>query len=72
MYKIQSFLNSPSIILADEPTGNLDSVNSRDIISLFQQIREQYHATIIIATHDNEIAAQADRVIALKDGRLYD
>ena len=68
----RALLNRPSIILADEPTGNLDSVNSRDIISLFQQIREQYHATIIIATHDNEIAAQADRVIALKDGRLCD
>lgn len=68
----RALLNRPAIILADEPTGNLDSANSRDIISLFQQIREQYHATIIIATHDNEIAAQADRVIALKDGRLRD
>ena len=68
----RALLNRPAIILADEPTGNLDSANSRDIISLFQQIREQYHATIIIATHDNEIATQADRVIALKDGRLYD
>ena len=68
----RALVNNPSIILADEPTGNLDSANSRDIISLFQQIREQYHATIIIATHDNEIAAQADRVIALKDGRLCD
>ena len=68
----RALLNRPAIILADEPTGNLDSANSRDIISLFQQIREQYHATIIIATHDNEIATQADRVIALKDGRLCD
>lgn len=68
----RALLNRPAIILADEPTGNLDSNNSRDIISLFQQIREQYHTTIIIATHDNEIAAQADRVIALKDGRLCD
>lgn len=68
----RALLNRPSIILADEPTGNLDSVNSRDIISLFQQIRGQYHTTIIIATHDNEIAAQADRVIALKDGGLCD
>ena len=68
----RALLNRPAIILADEPTGNLDSTNSRDIISLFQQIREQYHAAIIIATHDNEIAAQAERVIALKDGRLCD
>ena len=68
----RALLNRPAIILADEPTGNLDSANSRDIISLFQQIREQYHTTIVIATHDNEIAAQADRVIALKDGGLCD
>ena len=68
----RALLNRPAIILADEPTGNLDSANSRDIISLFQQIREQYHTTIVIATHDNEIAAQADRVISLKDGRLCD
>lgn len=68
----RALLNRPAIILADEPTGNLDSVNSHDIISLFQQIRGQYHTTIVIATHDNEIAAQADRVIALKDGRLCD
>ncbi len=68
----RALLNRPAIILADEPTGNLDSANSRDIISLFQQIRGQYHTTIVIATHDNEIAAQADRVIALKDGRLCD
>ena len=68
----RAIVNRPSVLIADEPTGNLDSANSRDIISLFQQIREQYHATIIIATHDNEIAAQADRVIALKDGRLCD
>lgn len=68
----RALLNRPAIILADEPTGNLDSANSRDIISLFQQIRGQYHTTIVIATHDNEIAAQADRVIALKDGRSCD
>ena len=68
----RALLNRPSIILADEPTGNLDSTNSHDIIRLFQQIRERYGTTIVIATHDNEIAAQADRAITLKDGRLYD
>lgn len=68
----RALLNRPSIILADEPTGNLDSTNSHDIIRLFQQIRERYGTTIVIATHDNEIAAQADRTITLKDGRLYD
>lgn len=68
----RALLNRPAIILADEPTGNLDSANSRDIIQLFQQIRERYATTVIIATHDTEVAAQADRVITLKDGRLYD
>ena len=68
----RALLNRPSIILADEPTGNLDSTNSHDIIRLFQQIRERYGTTIVIATHDSEIAAQADRAITLKDGRLYD
>lgn len=68
----RALLNRPSIILADEPTGNLDSTNSHDIIRLFQQIRERYGTTIVIATHENEIAAQADRAITLKDGRLYD
>ena len=68
----RALLNRPAIILADEPTGNLDSANSHDIIQLFQQIRERYGTTVIIATHDTEVAAQADRVITLKDGRLYD
>lgn len=65
----RALLNRPSVIIADEPTGNLDSANSRDIIQLFQRIREQYNTTIIIATHDYDIATQADRVITLKDGR---
>ena len=68
----RALLNRPAIILADEPTGNLDSANSHDIIQLFQQIRERYGTTVTIATHDTEVAAQADRVITLKDGRLYD
>lgn len=68
----RALLNRPAIILADEPTGNLDSINSSDIIQLFQQARKLYNTTLIIATHDAEIASQADRVIALKDGRLCD
>lgn len=62
----RALLNRPAIILADEPTGNLDSANSHDIIQLFQQIRERYGTTVIIATHDTEVAAQADRVINTK------
>lgn len=66
----RALLNRPAIILADEPTGNLDSANSHDIIELFLQIKERYGTTIVIATHDGEIATKADRTITLKDGRL--
>lgn len=66
----RALLNQPQIILADEPTGNLDSQNSQEIINLFKQIRDDYGTTIIIATHDHEIASQADRIITLKDGAL--
>ena len=66
----RALVNRPKIILADEPTGNLDSQNSQDIIALFQKIRQELGATIIIATHDQEIAAQADRVITVKDGGI--
>jgi putative ABC transport system ATP-binding protein len=66
----RALVNRPTIILADEPTGNLDSQNSRDIISLFKQIRNESHTTVVIATHDQEIAAQADRIITIKDGEL--
>lgn len=66
----RALLNRPAIVLADEPTGNLDSANSHDVMQLFQRIREQYDATIVIATHDADIAARADRIIKLSDGRL--
>lgn len=68
----RALLNRPTVILADEPTGNLDSINSSDIIQLFQQARKLYNTTLIIATHDAEIASQADRIINLRDGKLYD
>ncbi len=66
----RALLNQPKIILADEPTGNLDSENSRDIISLFRHLQQKLGATVVIATHDQEIAAQADRVITVKDGAI--
>lgn len=65
---LRALVNHPRVILADEPTGNLDSKNSEDIISLFQTIREEYGTTIIIATHNHDIAKRADRIISLKDG----
>ena len=64
----RALMNQPKILLADEPTGNLDSQNSQSVISLFEQIRKEYGTTVVIATHDQEIAAQADRTITIKDG----
>ena len=64
----RALLNKPKLILADEPTGNLDSVNGEAIIALFEQIRRDYGTTIIVVTHDPKIAACADREISLKDG----
>ncbi len=66
----RSLLNNPKILLADEPTGNLDNANSNEIIKLFEQIRDEFGTTIIIVTHNLEIAARADRVIKLSDGTL--
>jgi putative ABC transport system ATP-binding protein len=58
----------PSIILADEPTGNLDSKNSKEIIELLKLSVKKYHQTLIVITHDLNIASQADRIISLEDG----
>lgn len=64
----RALMNRPKIILADEPTGNLDSENSTKIVELFQAIRNQLGTTVIIVTHNPEVAKQADRIINLKDG----
>ena len=66
----RALFNQPRILIADEPTGNLDSQNGHDIIELFKNIRSTYGTTVIIATHDSEIAARADRIITIKDGVL--
>lgn len=60
----------PSIILADEPTGNLDSKNSREIVDLLKLSVKKYHQTLIIITHDLNIASQADRIITIEDGQI--
>lgn len=66
----RALLNQPKVILADEPTGNLDSVNGKAIIELFEKVRKEFGTTIIVVTHDPKIAAHADREIALEDGRV--
>ena len=66
----RALINQPKIILADEPTGNLDSKNSEAIIDLFKTIRQQLGTTIIVVTHNIEVASMADRVIRLKDGAV--
>jgi len=66
----RALINNPKILLADEPTGNLDSVNSGEIIKLFRRIQKERGMTIIVVTHNPEIAASADREIRLRDGVL--
>ena len=66
----RALINAPAIILADEPTGNLDSKNSQDIIELFKFSNKKYRQTVVIITHDEEIALQADRIIYIDDGKI--
>lgn len=68
----RALINQPAIVLADEPTGNLDSKNSQEIISLLKRANKSYNQTIIVITHDPEIAKQASRVITIKDGKIVD
>jgi ABC-type lipoprotein export system ATPase subunit len=66
----RALMNQPKLILADEPTGNLDSTNAAAIMELFEKIRTERGTTIIVVTHDHRVAGLADRIIELKDGRL--
>jgi predicted ABC-type transport system involved in lysophospholipase L1 biosynthesis ATPase subunit len=66
----RALVNRPGLLLADEPTGNLDSVIGREIIDLLMSLRERYAMTMLIATHDAEVAANGDRVVRLQDGRI--
>ncbi|HBX47651.1 MAG TPA: ABC transporter ATP-binding protein, partial [Clostridiaceae bacterium] len=60
----------PAIILADEPTGNLDSKTSQEVLGLLKMTGQQFHQTIIMITHNNEIAQLADRIIRIEDGKI--
>jgi len=66
----RALINNPALMLADEPTGNLDSANSADIVHLLRMSNEKYYQTLILITHDTNIALQADRVISIEDGRI--
>jgi putative ABC transport system ATP-binding protein len=66
----RALINNPALVLADEPTGNLDSGNSKEIISLLKLSNKRYHQTLIVVTHDRDIALQADRIISFGDGRI--
>ena len=64
----RSLINDPEVILADEPSGNLDSENKKELHQLFMTLRERFQKTLVIVTHDRELAAMADRTITMKDG----
>lgn len=66
----RSLITSPAIVLADEPTGNLDSKSSADIINLLKKSNRDFNQTLIMVTHDNNIAEQADRIIEISDGKI--
>ncbi len=66
----RALMNAPSVVLADEPTGNLDSKNSAEIISLLRASNKRFKQTLIVITHDENVALMADRVIAIEDGRI--
>lgn len=66
----RALMNAPSVVLADEPTGNLDSRNSQEIVELLKQSNRKYGQTLVIIAHDENIALQADRVIAIEDGKI--
>ncbi|MEK4463397.1 ABC transporter ATP-binding protein [Paenibacillus sp. FSL R10-2796] len=66
----RAIIGNPAIMLADEPTGNLDSRNSSEIVVLLKILNKTYHQTLIVITHDERIALQADRIISIEDGRI--
>jgi putative ABC transport system ATP-binding protein len=66
----RALMNAPAVVLADEPTGNLDTKNSQDIIQLLKESNRKYNQTLIIITHDENIALQANRIISIEDGKI--
>ena len=68
----RALINNPSIIMADEPTGNLDSANARELHELFISLRNKFDQTFLIVTHNEELARMSDRILHMKDGRILD
>ena len=68
----RALINTPALLLADEPTGNLDSANATAILDLLARLRAEHHITILLASHDPQIAARSDRLIRLRDGEVID
>jgi len=66
----RALMNAPAVVLADEPTGNLDSKNSQEIVELLKLSNKQYGQTLVVITHDESIALQADRIITIEDGKI--
>ena len=66
----RALINAPAVVLADEPTGNVDSQNSQEIVELLKLSNRKYKQTLIVITHDENIALQADRILAIEDGRI--
>lgn len=66
----RALINNPSIVMADEPTGNLDSANARDLHQLFIDLRKQFNQTFLIVTHNEELAQMSDRIVHMKDGKI--
>jgi lipoprotein-releasing system ATP-binding protein len=66
----RALINQPDIVFADEPTGNLDSVNARELHQLFFDLRKSFNQTFLIVTHNEELAAQCDRTVHMRDGKI--
>lgn len=66
----RAIIDSPKILLADEPTGNLDSANSQTVLGMLKELNRRYRQTIMLITHDSEVASHADRIIEMRDGKI--
>ncbi|MBN2215186.1 MAG: ABC transporter ATP-binding protein [Bacteroidales bacterium] len=67
----RALINNPSVVLADEPSGNLDTMHKTELHELFFKLRERYNQTFVIVTHDKELAGMSDRMLSMQDGRIF-